>query len=443
MVWEETKERLKDSVADNVYKLWIEPLKCVKTDENAIYLSGPDRYFSAYVSNNYSELIQNTVSEAGGRARRLVFNQQIDDTQARPQVSAAQRQLRLPNVPVIENRVRNLHPRYTFSEFMVGESNILAQSACRAVSAEDDTIGPCLFINSNTGLGKSHLTHAVAHQVLSDSPMTRLHYLTAQQFSSEMVKGITGNSMDTFKQKYHDNCDILLIEDVHTLAGKKKTQEELNELLDAMIKCGKRIVLTANAAPRDLQGIDSEFCSRMASGLVTSIMAPDLSTRKRIVEKKAAQFQMGLEEAFVEYIAQHIQGDVRQLESAMIALNAKKNLLGGEIEKALILEVVKSIGGVAQLLTPQMISEFVGSQFKVSMKDMQSRSRKKALTFPRQVAMYLSRKHTSESLAEIGRIFNRDHSTVLHSIKKVTDLTRRDNSVEAQVDLLSNKVKQL
>ena len=138
-----------------------------------------------------------------------------------------------------------------------------------------------------------------------------------------------------------------------------------------------------------------------------------------------------------------ITGDVRQLESAMIALNAKKNLLGGEIEKALIHEIVKSIGGVAQLLTPQMISEFVGSQFKVSMKDMQSRSRKKSLTFARQVAMYLSRKHTTESLADIGKIFNRDHSTVLHSIKKVTDLTRRDNSVEAQVDLLSDRVKQL
>lgn len=443
MVWEETKEKLKDSVAENVYKLWIEPLKCVKTDENAVYLSGPDRYFSAYVSNNFSDLIQSSMSEAGGRSKRLVFEQQVEDAQARPEMSAAQKQLRLPNVPVVENRVRNLHPRYTFSEFMVGESNILAQSACRAVSADDDSIGPCLFINSSTGLGKSHLTHAVAHQILDESPMTRLQYLTAQQFSSEMVKGITTNCMDEFKQKYHDNCDILLIEDVHALAGKKKTQEELNEILDVMIKCGKKVVLTANSAPRDLQGIDSEFCSRMASGLVTSIMAPDLSTRKRIVEKKAAQFQMDLEEAFVEYIAQHIQGDVRQLESAMIALNAKKKLLGGEIEKALIHEVVKSIGGVAQLLTPQMISEFVGTQFKVSMKDMQSRSRKKALTFPRQVAMYLSRKHTSNSLADIGKVFNRDHSTVLHSIKVVTNLTRRDNSVEAQVDLLSDRVKQL
>lgn len=443
MVWEETKEKLKDSVAENVYKLWIEPLQCVKTDENAIYLSGPDRYFSAYVSHNYSDLIQDKVSETGGQSRRLVFQQQLDDSQTKQQPSPEQRQLRLPTVPVVENRVRNLHPRYTFSEFMVGESNILAQSACRAVSADDDTLGPCLFINSNTGLGKSHLTHAVAHQILGESPMTRLQYLTAQQFSSEMVKGITSNSMDAFKQKYHDNCDILLLEDVHALAGKKKTQEELNELLDVMIKRGKKVVLTANAAPRDLQGIDRDFCSRMASGLVTSIMAPDLSTRKRIVEKKAAQFKMELEEAFVEYIAQHIQGDVRQLESAMIALNAKKNLLGGEIEKALILEVVKSIGGVSQLLTPQMISEFVGSQFKVSMKDMQSRSRKKALTFPRQVAMYLSRKHTTESLADIGKLFNRDHSTVLHSIRKVTDLTRRDNSVEAQVDLLSDKVKQL
>lgn len=442
MVWEKAKEKIREAVAGNIFGLWIEPLECMKVEDDVIYLSSPDRYFSAYVAQNFLRLIEEKVAEVTGKSFQVALDKKTDKP-VRPAVKCAGKQMRLPNLPVGGSKFRNLHPRYTFNEFMVGESNILAQSACKAVSNRDDSIGPCLFINSNTGLGKSHLTHAVAHQILAESPLTRLHYLTAQQFSSEMVKGITNNQMDDFKRKYHENCDILLIEDVHALAGKKKTQEELNELLDNLIKTGKRVIFTANNAPRDLEGIDGEFCSRMTSGLVTSIKAPDISTRKRIVTKKAAQQNLDLEEEYVEYIAQHIKGDVRKIESAMIELNAKSRLLGGEIEKALVHEIITSVAGAPQLLTPALISEFVGAQFKVSIEEMQSRSRKRRLTFPRQVAMYLSRKHTSESLAEIGKLFKRDHSTVLHSVKVVSNLARRDRSVEAQVDLLSDKVKLL
>lgn len=443
MLWEKTKEKLRDELAGNVFGLWIDPLECAQVEDEKIYLTCPDRYFSAFVAQNYTKIIQEKLTEVGGCTRQIVFNQPLHKASTKSTSSVSSKQMRLPTIPTGGSKVRNLHPRYTFNEFMVGESNILAQSACKAVSSRDDSIGPCLFINGGTGLGKSHLTHAVAHQILAESPMSRLHYLTAQQFSSEMVNGITSNRMNDFKKKYHDHCDILLVEDVHTLAGKKKTQEELNELLDNLIKMGKRVVFTANNAPRDLVGIDSEFCSRMTSGLVTTIKAPDASTRKRIVTQKALKQNLDLDEDFVEYIAQHIKGDVRQIESAMISLRAKSHLLGGEIEKALVQEVVRSVAGVTQLLTPTLIGEFVSSQFKVSIKGMQSRSRKRNLTFPRQIAMYLSRKYTKDSLAEIGKIFNRDHSTVLHSIKVITNLTHRDTSVEAQLDLLSDKVKQL
>lgn len=443
MVWEKTKEKIREVIAGNIFSLWIDPLKCTKVENEVIYLTSPDRFFSAYVSQNFLKVIEEKAEEATGKPHKVALDKKAETRVVKKTAPIKGKQMRLPTLPVGGSRFRNLHPRYTFNEFMVGESNILAQSACKAVSNRDDSIGPCLFINSNTGLGKSHLTHAVAHQILAESPLTRLHYLTAQQFSSEMVKGITNNQMDDFKRKYHDNCDVLLIEDVHALAGKKKTQEELNELLDNLIKSGKRVVFTANNAPRDLVGIDSEFCSRMTSGLVTSIKAPDISTRKRIVTQKAVKQNLALNEDYVEYIAQHIKGDVRKIESAMIALNAKSSLLGGEIEQALIKEIVTSVAGTPQVLTPTLISEMVGTQFKVSIKEMQSRSRKRKLTFPRQVAMYLCRKHTSDSLAEIGRLFNRDHSTVLHSVKVVSNLARRDHSVEAQVDLLSNKVRQM
>lgn len=440
MLWEKTKERLKDALTENVYSLWIEPLECVQVHAETIVLASPDRYFNAYVSQHYLALIEETIRKCGSSPRQVV----LCEKESAPRLpQPARGQMRLPSIPENTSRIRSLHPRYTFDEFMVGDSNILAHSACQSMSVSDDLVGPCLYINSGTGLGKSHLTHAVAHKIISESPMTRLHYVTAQQFASEMVRGIQGNTMDQFKRKYHENCDILLVEDVHSLTGKKKTQEELNELLDTLIKSGKRVILTANSAPRDLIGIDDEFRSRMSAGLVTSIKPPDIETRLRIISRKAQQQQLLLQEQQIDYLAQHIRGDVRKVESALIALRAKASLRKGEVDLDLVREVVASVVGHQQVLTSAMISDLVGSQFKVSVQDMQSRSRKKVISFPRQVAMYLSRKYTDESLADIGRIFNRDHSTVLHAIKVVTNLTARDASVSAQLNLLGGKVKQL
>jgi len=439
MVWDKTRQILHEELSDNVFNLWIEPLCCVQAQGDTIQLECPDRFFSAYIAQNFLEMIQEKVNETDLLKRKVILCEAKTRRAPLPVVKGAP--MRLPHIPEGVSCVRSLHPRYTFDEFMVGESNILAQSACKSISVHDDSIGPCLYINSGTGLGKSHLTQAVAHQILSLSPMTRLQYVTAQQFSQEMVRDIQANTMDRFKRKYHDNCDILLMEDVHALTGKKKTQEELNEILDYLIKSGKRVVLTANTNPRDLVGIDGEFRSRMASGLVTTIQAPDLATRMRIVGNKVQFHQLHLPEEHIDYLARHIKGDVRQIESAIIALRARAQLMARTVDLDLLQEVVASVVGEPKSVSARMISEFVGSQFRISVEDMQSRSRKKALTLPRQVAMYLCRKHTHETLADIGRTFNRDHSTVLHSIKVITDRINRNTSVNEQVKLLSKKIQ--
>ena len=440
MVWDKAKDILQKELGDSVYTLWIEPLACVQLRDDSIRLSCPDRFFSAYIAQNYLHLIQEKLNEVDAAKRQVLLCEKSSRLSFPPLRGD---QLRLPHMPAGASCVRALHPRYTFAEFMVGESNILAQSACRSMSDYDASIGPCLYINSSTGLGKSHLTQAVAHHILAVSPMTRLHYVTAQQFSSEMVRGIKTDTMDGFKRKYHENCDILLVEDVHSLTGKKKTQEELNEVLDSLIKSGKRVIFTANRSPRDLEGIDYEFCSRMASGLVTTIQAPDLTTRQRIVRNKLHYYQLHLPEEFVTYLAKHIEGDVRRIESAIIAIRARTKLMDCPVSLDLVQEVVRAIVGEPKIVTAETISEFIGSQFLVSIQEMQSRSRKKSLTFPRQVAMYLCRKHTRESLIDIGKTFHRDHSTVLHSIKVVTNLTLRNASVDEQVRLLSRKIDKL
>ncbi len=439
MVWMRAKKRLQEVLSENIYSLWIEPLEGQQENKTSLSLTCPDRYFGAYVTQNFLSLIIEKVVEVNQDITQVSINDACRF--ARPQ--PVSKQLRLPSLPLNTSSTRSLHPRYTFEDFMVGESNILAQSACRSLSSMDDAIGPCLYINSSTGLGKTHLTHAIAHKIFADSPVTRLHYLTAQQFASEMVQSIQTNTMNNFKQKYHHNCDILLVEDVQNLVGKKKTQQELNEVLDALIKSGKRVVMTSNKSPRELSGIDEDIRSRMSSGLVTSIQKPDLATRARIIRRKAEQQNLSLQDSFIEYLAQQVKGDVRRIESAIIAIKARAALKNGKIDEKLIEEVVAFLVGAPRALTAHAICELVARQFQVTLDEMQSRSRKKTVAFPRQVAMFLSRKHTEETLADIGMVFNRDHSTVMHSIKVVSGLIRRDNSVSAQLELLSNKVRQL
>ena len=440
MIWRKVKDRLQNTLTDSVYELWIEPLSLHSQENSRLRLSCPDRYFGAYVRQNFLDIITKHVKDVEPNLKEVM----ICDEQSAPQINSSKpQQMRLPELPTGGSHVRSLHPRYTFENFMVGESNILAESACRSLSALDDSIGPCLYINSATGLGKSHLTHAIAHQVLGNSPMTRLHYLTAQQFAAEMVRMIKTNDMDSFKRKYHDQCDVLLVEDIQSLTGKKKTQQELNEVLDSLIKLGKRVVMTANRTPRELNGIDEEFKSRMTSGLVTSIREPDFDTRVRIIKRKASQHEMSLADEFVHYLAQHIKGDVRKVESAIIAIRARARLQGGAIEESMVEDVVQAIVGTPGSVSAQLISELVSSQFNISLADMQSKSRKKKIAFPRQVAMYLSRKHTEETLVDIGRVFNRDHATVMHAIKVISGLTRRDLSISAQIKLLSDKVSKL
>jgi chromosomal replication initiator protein len=438
MVWEKAKTALQDVLSESVYSLWIEPLDLHSKDDSKLVLSCPDRYFGAYVNQNYLDLISRKIGEIDASVKTVV----VRDFGLSP-ADVQPVQMRLPSVPEGKSAVRALHPRYTFDDFMVGQSNILAQSACRSMSLLDDAIGPCLYINSSTGLGKTHLTHAIAHQLLETQPLVRLHYLTAQQFASEMVMNIKTNAMDRFKRKYQEQCDVLLVEDMQSLTGKNKTQEELNEVLDCLIKSGKRVVMTANTAPRELTGIDDDFISRMSSGLVTSIQKPDLETRRRIISRKAQQQNIGLSQVFIDYLARHVKGDVRRIESTIIAIGARAALNNNEVDEKLVEEVVKFLTGSTPEVTSRAVSELVSAQYKLSLDDLRSRSRKRAIAFPRQVAMFLCRKHTEETLADIGKLFNRDHSTVMHAVKVVSTMNRRDTSVASQLKLLSDKLKQL
>ncbi len=441
MLWNVIKTSLQKSLPESEFGLWIKPLQCQREDDQALELAGPDRFFCAWVEDRYIKLINEKAEEIIGAPL------QVELTVAnRPSLeieSGRNGQLCLPGVSKQVTKIRSLHPAFTFDQFMVGESNMLARSACDALAKGDSTYGNCLFINSSTGLGKSHLTQAVVHEVINSAPSTKLHYLTAQQFSAEMVKGIRTNSMEQFSKKFINNCEMLLVEDVHTLTGKNKTQEELNTILDYLIKSGRRVVLTSAVAPRELEGIDEDFRSRMTSGLVTGIQYPDYVTRTRIIRHKLQVNGVHLDDESVDFLAKTLQGDIRRTESAIIGIKAKSCLSDEAPGLVLVKEVVYGLIGRSSEITGVGIRDFIGCQFNVNIEDLKSRSRKRSISYPRQIAMYLTRKYTEQSLADIGSIYNRDHSTVLHAIKVITREMSRQASVREQIDLLSTKLKKI
>jgi len=443
MTWHQITDHLATKLPQDLHALWIQPLTCARFDDELIELSGPDRFFCSWVADHYLSQIKSALAAHGKSHAQIVFS--VTDGQiagqdlSRAALPAPPTQLCLPTISKTPSFVRSLNPRYVFDEFIVGASNEIAFSACQALSRGDKSLGQCLYINASTGLGKSHLTHAVAHQVLASNPRARLNYLTAQQLTSDMVRSIQAKQMDAFKDRYH-NADILLMEDVQSLAGKLKTQEELTAMLDVLLESGKTVIFTGARAPRDIEALAPEVQSRLSCGLVTEISQPAIDTKILIVLQKARNAQLALSDELATVIAERINGDIRQINSAVIGLKAKANLRRMHPDMDMVNEVLSTLIGQQQRLTPETIRDFIARQFKLAGADLVSKSRKKTFTFPRQVSMYFSRKYTDKGLQEIGNAFNRDHSTVVHSIRVITEAIAQNASICGQVDLLDKKI---
>ncbi len=441
MIWQKTKEVLAKKLPESAYSLWIAPLSASENDQSNLKLTGPNNFFCSWVAEKYHTDIQDALAILGHSDVNISFQVEGGEKKQLPMLTAPQQQMRLPNVPRVKRTLKTLHPRYTFDEFVVGNCNLMAHSACDSIARNDTVISNCVYLKAGTGLGKSHLSHAVAHHIIEHNPSTRLNYLTAQQLTSEMVKNIKNNTMTHFKEKYHNQCDVLLIEDVHTLAGRTKTQEELGMAMDVLLETGKKIIFTSSMGPREIPNLDAGLRSRLSAGLITSINPPSMETRLKIVKRKAQMHSLQLTEEIVGYIAENIKGDIRQVESTLVSLKAQAALMKSAPDFTMIKEAMANVVGQAQQVSPEIIRDFIASQFKISVADLQSKSRKQVISFPRQIAMYLSRKYTDMALCHIGSAFNRDHSTVVHAIRVVTEKRARKTAVRQQIDFIEDKLR--
>jgi chromosomal replication initiator protein len=341
--------------------------------------------------------------------------------------------------------IEGLNAKYTFANFVVGPSNQLAHAASMAAAGVGGRRHNPLFICGGTGLGKTHLVHAIAYRVREERPDTRIVYISAERFVNEFVQALTDQRMHEFRARYREKCDLLLVDDIHFLAGKTQTQEEFFHAFNALHQGGKQIVVTSDKYPQQLDKMEERLVSRFQWGLVADIQAPELETRVAIVRKKAQLEHIDLADEVCLYIAQSVRSNVRELEGTLIRLAAKASLLG----KPIGMDFTRAEMAATSTARPneasvEDIQRAVCHHFKLRSIDLLSKDRHKSIAFARHVAMYLCKQRLKCSFPELGRAFgNRDHTTVISAVRKVEALRTSDPEVRAHLEALERKLGSL
>jgi chromosomal replication initiator protein len=378
----------------------------------------------------------------GGNVQRPVVEATHEEVKpVRPKAltvgDAAPASVRPPAPPV-----EGLNPKYTFGNFVVGSSNQLAHAASIAAAGGGGPRHNPLFLCGGTGLGKTHLVHAVAHRIREERPEARIIYVSAEKFMNEFVQALQDNKMNEFRGKYRDKCDVLLVDDIQFLASKTQTQEEFFHCFNVLHQSDKQIILTSDKYPQQLERMEERLVSRFSSGLVADIQPPELETRVAIVRKKAQIEQLDIHPDVVLTIAQSVRSNVRELEGTLIRIAAKASLQG----KALTVDFARQEILAASSVRPteqnvEDIQRIVCHHFKLRSTDLLSKDRHKSIAFARHVAMYLCKQRLKCSFPELGRAFgNRDHTTVMSAVRKVESLRTSDPEVRAHLEAIERKL---
>ncbi len=439
-IWEEIKTAIKLRVPSHSFRMWIEPLRLSKCDDDCVYLSCPNFFSKKRVLDQYGDIIESELRKATGKSCRFIVKvPESKDSSSKEEDENPQ--LPLPQMNLHPQNGRFLRKDFTFDQFVVGGNNDFAFSAALSLASRKNSLQNSLFLLSRTGMGKSHLSQAVGHYILSEHPGDRVYYTTAENFSNEMVNAYRNNSIDAFKGKYRNQCDVLLLEDVHNLTGKERTQIELSLILDTLFESSKKIIFSSCYLPSDIPKLNDELRSRLSCTLISNIDPPEFRTRVRILQKKAKHNGCKIPENVIHYLASELTEDVRQLESGLIGVTAKSSLLGTPIDLGLAESVVKNIVYRRKNITADVIKKLVCKHYRISVKEIVSSSRKQSIVRPRQIAIYLSRRYTDAPLQAIGKSFNRYHATALYSIGVVERELKENGAIQKQVEFLCQKLE--
>lgn len=448
-VWEKTLEILQKSMNPTYVRAWILPLRA-ELGTSGMTLTAANGFVASWVRNHYEERIAHALRQAAGRDVSLRI---VGDTQGQDKAMvAAPRRLEkqylplaLPVVatPRTSPRAPEKKWRFSFQDFIVGPGNELAFSAARSI-CRHQLLAEQFYICSAPGLGKTHLIQAIGHEFSAGNngnAPARVAYLSAEEFACRMVVALKRREMESFKAGLRDGVDVLLLEDIHFLQGKEKTQEELLSTVKALRSAGKKVVFTSSFLPKELPKLDCQLASQFCDGFMAVIDKPDFETRMRILEAKARVHQVQIPHDVTELFANSIQNDIRLLESCLQNLVIKARLLNQTISQAMALEVLRNYAPDRNKPDLQAITRFICESFNLSTEKLRAKCRKKDSVLARNTIFYLARKHTDLSLKSIGEAFNRRHSTVLKGITQVEREISRQSPAGRQLDRLTQTLE--
>ena len=437
--WVTVRGRIRQKIGDAQFKSWIKMIVLQDYDDHKVILSVPSNFIRTRIIEQYLDII---------KSYWLIQNLKINDIQIIVSEDSAKNKIEKSQSQNIDSYSKNekdvfrsissdLDSRFTFSNFIVGKPNELAFAAARRVSEAKDVPFNPLFLYGGVGLGKTHLMHAIAHEIKSRSPLRRVIYMSAEKFMYHFIKALRFKNTVAFKEQFR-NVDVLMIDDVQFISGKDSTQEEFFHTFNALIDQNKQLIISADKSPQDLEGIEERMRSRLGWGLVADIHPLNYELRLGILQAKSEKLTTKISENILEFLAHKITTNVRELEGALNRLSAFSSLVGREINLDMVQDLLKDLLKSSQKkVNIEEIQKKVSQHFNIKMSDMSSARRSRTVARPRQVAMYLSKNLTSRSLPEIGRRFgNRDHTTVIHAVRKVEELRNKDAAFDEDVQLL-------
>ena len=436
-LWDQILARVETKVNRHSYYTWFRPTTFVVEDRTSVTVRVPNALFKDWLTKHYAGVI----TEALGEVKRpnLVVNFVPDtagETASAIQLGADEAVVFDASAapPAAAPGSAGLNPRYTFDSFIVGSSNQFAHAACRAVAEAPSRSYNPLFIYGGVGLGKTHLMHAVGQYVLQHDRSLKLTYISSERFMNEMINAVRYDRVLDFRERYR-SVDVLLVDDIQFLAGKEGTQTEFFHTFNALYDSQKQIVLSSDCPPHEIPALEERLRSRFEWGLIADIQSPDLETKVAILKKKSETEAVPLPDNVAMYIAGKIKSNIRELEGSLIRLIAYASLTGQEMSLSLAQEVLKNIlDHEEKAVTIEVIQKFVAEYYNLKLVDLKSRNNSKSVAMPRQIAMYLCKSLTHASLPEIGRSFGgKHHSTVIHSIRKVEELRKKDPDFNTQI----------
>ncbi len=441
-VWEKSCELIKQSIDERSYKNWFLQTKFLSYEDDRLQVGVPSQFFADWLNDHYLEVIHASVSRVDSAFKGVLFVPVPEETFTRPQET----DIGKPAAKARSSKFggTRLNAKYNFDTFVVGAGNRFAHAASLAVAELPAKAYNPLFLYGGVGLGKTHLMQAIGHYIINRNSDLTVVYMSSEEFTNQLIDAIRNKATMAFRNKYR-KVDMLLIDDIHFIAGKESTQEELFHTFNALYDAHKQVVLSSDRPPKEIPTLEERLVSRFEWGLVTDIQPPDMETKVAILQKKAEREGFGITTEVAQYIASLVTSNIRELEGALITVRAYAALEEKEITLDLVEETLKDLAGrvKAKQMTPDLIHKVVADYYDVRIAELKGRNRQRTIAFPRQVAMYLCRQLIpTMSLAEIGESFGgKDHATVVHACKKIEKQVKTDAAFRALIRELADAAK--